>query len=156
MVTIRHAVIVAFALLAASGNGSAQSSTAPASAPVPPDPPAGTLRIELRATPGTEVRVADLANWALYVRITNVGTRVIDTRVDGSELTVNGRSAGMQWALAIGNGPRDGRFGALPPGQSTETGRAMQGSLFHGAGVYALQLRIGGNVSVPLIVRVRP
>jgi len=144
----RIAAILAVAVFAMATNGSAQSGSSS-------DPPAGALRVELRATPGTEVNVADLANWALYLRITNLTTHPINPRVDDSVLTVNGQSAGMTWSLAIGNGPRDARFERLPPGRTIEAGRAMQGSLFHGPGVYALQLRIGGNVSVPLVVRVR-
>ncbi len=100
--------------------------------------------------------MADLAQWALYVRVTNLTSRPVVTHIDASELTVNGVSAGMTWSMAISNGPRDARFGTLPPRDTIETGRAMQDALFHGPGVYAIQLRVGGNVSLPLVVRVRP
>lgn len=144
-------------VLARPGHTQAQTGSAVAPAPpAPPAPPAGELRIELRATPGVTVRVADLAQWALYVRLTNLTSHAVATNIDASELTVNGVSAGMAWSLAISNGLRDQRFGTLPPRETVETGRAMQDSLFHGPGVYAIQLRVGGNVSMPLVVRVRP
>lgn len=102
------------------------------------------------------MRVTDLPSWALFAVVTNTGRATIDPRVFDSTLLVNGRASGL-WPLTIANGPVDDRWTALPPGDSLDFGRTLQGALFTaGPGRYDIVLRVSGVWSPPLRVAVVP
>jgi hypothetical protein len=110
------------------------------------------LDVELEVDPH-EVTLETLDQTTISGAVTNLGTETIDTRVRTSELSVNGESL-LSWGLAIGNGARDAREYALPPGERIEFSRVMGSSLFRGPGEYELVLSVGGVDSPPARVKV--
>ncbi len=115
---------------------------------------APALHVELEVDPA-EVTQETLDLATVSGAVTNLGAETIDTRVRTSELRVNGESL-PTWGLAIGNGPRDEREYALPPGERVEFSRVMGDSLFHGPGDYEFVLSVLGvdseSARVSLIV----
>lgn len=125
-----------------------------ASAQAPSPARAPTLRIALRAEPSTSLRRAEVSRFAFFFDVTNVSARTVDPGFDRSELLVNGR-AWQGWSLTISNGPVDGRWTALPAGDTLHVGRAMGGAWFPAPGTYSIVLRMGADASPPLVVTVR-
>lgn len=143
------ALAVPVAASAAQGNG---GSTVAGSGRARPAP---VFRIALRAEPSVRLRMADRARFAFFLRVTNLTSAVANPNLEASTLRVNGR-AWDGWGLTIGNGPVDGRWHALPPGDTLDTGRAMQDAWFPAPGTYRITLEIGADVSPPLVVTVVP
>jgi|SRR5579859_1416237 len=85
--------------------------------------------------------------------VTNHGDAPIDTQLVSSELLVNGQPS-FAWGLAIGNGLRDMRETALPPGEQVAFSRVMGKSLAQGPGDYEMVLRVLGVDSPAVQVHV--
>ncbi len=81
--------------------------------------------------------------------LVNDGPETVNPKLTESQIVVNGKAL-EDSAFILGNGPRDGRFEALPPGNSLRFGYAL-GKYFETPGVYRVAWR-GGNFQSPEIV----
>src|SRR5215203_5195906 len=105
------------------------------------------LRVELEVDPAEVTpETADIVT--VNGAVTNLGDAPIDTRVRYSQLRVNGEPL-PSWRLAIGNGARDEREYALPPGERVEFSRVMGSGLLRGPGEYDVVLDVLGVQSRP-------
>jgi len=118
--------------------------------------PAGTapLVIVLSAQPGTTIARADLPRFELDFVVRNAGRAAVDPNLEASMLYVDGSPA-KNWMITIGNGPRDTRWHALPPGDTLRFGYAFGDSLFRARGAHTLVLVAGTVRSTTLTVVVR-
>jgi hypothetical protein len=137
------------------------SATSP-STPAPPAPPAAITAdpIEWQLTaPVTTFAMADRGTFELWIVAHNAGTRPADTRRDGLEYLVNGQPA-LVLAMAFGNGLREMRWAALPPGETLREARggpsepSIGQRLFPGPGDYDLALHQDGHAVASLHVSV--
>ena len=86
--------------------------------------------------------------------LVNDGEAIIDPKIGESRIVVNGEELADS-GLILGNGPRDARFAALPPGEHLRFGYAL-GDHFQEPGVYRVSWR-GANFRSPEVVfRVLP
>ena len=108
------------------------------------------LQVELEVDP-VEVTPTTIDLATVKGAVTNRGGETIDTRVRHSELRVNGELL-QTWGLAIGNGSRDEREYALPPGERVEFARVLGRELFDGPGDYEVVLNVLGVDSDPVRV----
>ena len=105
------------------------------------------LRVELEVDPAEVTpQTADIVT--VNGAVTNLGDAPIDTRVRYSQLRVNGEPL-PSWGLAIGNGARDEREYALPPGERVEFSRVMGSGLLRSPGEYDVVLDVLGVQSRP-------
>jgi hypothetical protein len=93
------------------------------------------------------------AGWTkeLYIHFTlvNDGSETIDPKIESSKIIINGvelENAGF----IVGNGPRDARWHALPPGDALEFTYALE-DYFKEPGIYRVSWK-GGNFEAPTIV----
>ena len=86
------------------------------------------LRVEVDAVPA-QLTPKTLATLTIRGMVTNLGTRPVDIQSYSSDLLVDGAPS-MAWSMAIGNGPRDQKEEALPPGDLVVFQRVMGGALF--------------------------
>jgi hypothetical protein len=127
------------------------------------EPPTVTGRIawELAAAPSASFPMSKRGEFELWIVARNGGPTVEDTERDALSYEVNGRTS-LMLALAFGNGGRDRRWAALPPGQTLREARGGKTdptfgeSLFPTPGEYRLTLRQGDRVVATLGVRVVP
>jgi hypothetical protein len=85
-------------------------------------------------------RVSAVSELEIRGDVRNLSDAVIDTRVSASVLLVDGEPA-ENWPLAIGNGIRDERELALPPGEQIEFQRNLPASsVLRGQGQHELIL----------------
>lgn len=85
---------------------------------------APSLAVKLFVEPA---RIAGDSELDIGGEVLNTGLATIDTRVSASVLLVNGEPS-QNWPLAIGNGIRDERESALPPGEQVEFHRRLAAS----------------------------
>jgi type II secretory pathway pseudopilin PulG len=86
--------------------------------------------------------------------LVNDGDTSIDPKIGESKIVVNGKELAGS-ALILGNGPRDARFEALPPGEHLQFGYAL-GDYFKEPGIYRVSWQ-GEHFQTPEIVfRVLP
>lgn len=90
----------------------------------------------------------------LTLSATNVGTEVVDPELHRAELLVNGRRS-RAFALAVGNGKRETKWYALPPGDTVSmTWSTLGERLLDEPGEYTLQLSHDGQEAEPVTVAV--
>lgn len=111
-----------------------------------------SLRVSLAVVPAhvTQDTVDELT---VRVRVENDGDAAVDLQLPGSTLSVDGRPLQV-WNLAIGNGARDARESALPPGDAVEAARVLGRSLVHEPGDHEISIEVLGVRSEPVHVRV--
>jgi len=127
----------------------------PRRAAIPVRPPAPLpLSLTLTATPKT-LTMAKRARFQVRFTAVNTGARTINPRLHSVRLLVNGRPS-TAWMLAIGNGARDRRWYALPPGGSLQMGWPLGKALFPAPGRYILLLQQGTLRSAAVTVTVAP
>jgi hypothetical protein len=86
--------------------------------------------------------------------LVNDSEETIDPKIAESRIVVNGKEL-VDSGLILGNGPRDARFAALPPGEHLQFGYSL-GDYFKEPGVYRVSWR-GANFRSPEVVfRVLP
>jgi hypothetical protein len=92
----------------------------------------------------------------LYVEFTlvNDGEAAVDPKVGESRIVVDGAELADS-GLILGNGPRDARFAALPPGGHLRFGYAL-GDHFRQPGVHRVSWRGAGFRSPEVVIRVLP
>jgi hypothetical protein len=105
------------------------------------------LLVDLSVTP-ERVTQESLDSLRVDVSITNEGSETIDTQLPSSTLLVDGRPS-SSWNLAIGNGARDARESALPPGQTVQAARIMGDDLVRDPGEHEILLEVRGVPSAP-------
>jgi hypothetical protein len=115
--------------------------------------PAAPIDVALDVEP-TTVSQATLDELTVRGVITNHGDAAIDTQLIASELLINGQPS-FAWGLAIGNGYRDMRETALPPGEQVDFSRVLGKSLVHAPGDYEIVLRVLGVDSGPVQIHVQ-
>jgi len=113
---------------------------------------ASALSIQLTVTP-EHVTEADLDELTVRVRVANDGDRTVDLQLPSSTLTVDGEEL-QAWNLAIGNGARDARESALPPGDSIEAARVLGRWLVDEPGDHEVVIEVLGVRSEPAYVHV--
>ena len=96
----------------------------------------------------------------IHFYLVNDGDKVVDPKLTSSRLFINGKECDgkegrINWPLNIGNGPRDDRWEALPPGDYLSFGYAM-GDHFKKPGIYRIKWK-GESFDAPEVVfRVMP
>jgi hypothetical protein len=92
----------------------------------------------------------------LYVEFTlvNDGEATVDPKVGESRIVVDGAELADS-GLILGNGPRDARFAALPPGDYLRFGSAL-GDHFREPGIYRVAWRMADFRSPEVVIRVLP
>lgn len=131
------------------------SPASPAS-PAAPAAPAAALPLALKlAVSKTTLTLAQRARFQIRFTAVNQGSHTINPRLYSVRLLVNGRPS-VAWMLAIGNGPRDRRWTALPAGESLQMGWALGKALFPAPGRYQMVLQQGTLRSAAVTVTVTP
>jgi len=102
------------------------------------------------------VATAALDSLTVQVSVTNEDTETIDLHLESSTLLVDGLRS-LSWNVAIGNGPREARESALPPGESIQAARVMGGWLVRREpGDHEVVIEVCGVRSAPAHVVVEP
>ena len=86
--------------------------------------------------------------------LVNDGVETINPGIAATHLVVNGKELADS-VMIFGNGPRDARFDALPPGQHLLFGYAL-GEYFNNHGIYRVSWAGNGFKSPELVFRVMP
>ena len=90
----------------------------------------------------------------IHFTLVNDGVKPIDPKIESSKIIINGEELENS-ALILGNGPRDARWNALPPGDMLEFTYALE-DYFKKPGIYRVSWK-GDNFEAPTIVfRVMP
>jgi hypothetical protein len=92
--------------------------------------------------------------------LVNDGDKVIDPKLESSQLFINGRECDgkdgrINWAVQMGNGPRDDRWKALPPGDYLNFKIAMT-EHFKEPGEYRIKWKGEGFEAPEVVFRVMP
>jgi hypothetical protein len=93
-------------------------------------------------------------NLQINFALVNDGRETINPTITSSEIIVNGMAL-KDSAFIFGNGPRDTRWNALPPGDSLRFGYAM-GDRFKEPGIYTVSWKGNGFESSAVVFRVLP
>ena len=119
------------------------------------DPPgsASGLRWMITAHPA-QLTMAQRATFRLRRTVTNEASEPLDAMHAMASFTLNGEDS-MSLDLAFGNGAREMRWSALPPGESAFDEREMGESLFPAPGTYVIAMTVDGVTST-VEVRVSP
>jgi hypothetical protein len=112
------------------------------------------LRVSLTVTP-ERVDEGRLEELTVRVRVENEDDRTLDLQLPASRLSVDGHPL-QAWNLAIGNGARDARESALPPGDSIEAARVLGRSLVDAPGEHEVSIEVLGVRSGQVRVFVEP
>ncbi len=112
------------------------------------------LRVDLDVTP-ERVTTRSLDSLTVQVSVTNEDTETIDLQLPSSTLLVDGVPS-RSWNIAIGNGAREARESALPPGDSIQVARVMGDGLVREPGDHEAVLEVRGVPSPPAHVVIEP
>jgi hypothetical protein len=117
--------------------------------------PRDLVDVALHVDP-SELTVSQRRSFKISIAATNRADATVDPELHHVRLLVNGRQS-KAWSLAIGNGKREPRWFALPPGETVSmTWSSLGESLLTGPGEFSLALLANGRKSAPVLVRVRP
>jgi hypothetical protein len=86
--------------------------------------------------------------------LVNDGEATIDPKIGESRIVVEGKELADS-GLILGNGPRDARFAALPPGQCLRFSYSL-GDYFKEPGIYRVSWRGANSRSPEVVFRVLP
>lgn len=135
-----------------SADPTTSSEPEPAAEPEP-EVSASGLRWTITAHPA-RLTMAERATFRLRRTATNEGIGPLDAMHSSAQFTLNGE-ASMALDLAFGNGAREMRWTAVPPGESVFDEREMGESLFPAPGTYRIAMTVEGTTST-VEVRVDP
>jgi hypothetical protein len=99
-------------------------------------------------------RQGEIKNLAIEFTLVNDGDTVVDSKIADSRIVVNGKDLADS-GFILGNGPRDARFNALPPGDRLRFSYAL-GEQFPEPGVYQVSWRGKQFRSPEVVIRVLP
>lgn len=85
---------------------------------------------------------------SIHFALVNDGSKTVDPKIESSKIIVNGKEL-EDSGLILGNGPRDKRWNALPPGESIEFNYALE-SYFKEPGIYRVFWK-GDGFETPII-----
>jgi archaellum component FlaG (FlaF/FlaG flagellin family) len=106
------------------------------------------IEFEIVVTP-SKFNLADIGKVQIAMQVLNTGAEIIDADAHLFDLQVNGEPS-MVWSLS-GNGIREAKWSALPPGESvSRTWDSLAAGLFPAIGIYKLQLSWNGKMA-PLV-----
>lgn len=92
----------------------------------------------------------------ISITATNQGSEVVDPELHRTRLYINGKDS-LIWNEAIGNGKREPKWFALPPGETVSLSWSTMGkSLFPAPGKYKLVLNYTDKEWSPKVVVVTP
>jgi hypothetical protein len=112
------------------------------------------IQLKLKVEP-KEFSMPERQRFKISLTATNQGKETIDPELHLAQLLINNK-ASRQWNLAIGNGRREEKWFALPPGDTVSMSWSSLGpSLFPTPGEYTLVLRYHDKKLDPIHVRVR-
>lgn len=113
--------------------------------------------------PVFDAEVASEDPFLLHLALVNDGEKTIDPELAASQLIVNGKEVGDDWSRTIGNGLRDDRFEALPPGDHLAMTISFGGDFrealarhFREPGVYRVSWKGKRFESPQVVFRVMP
>jgi hypothetical protein len=113
----------------------------------------GTIKLVLGVEP-QKLTMSERKNFRISLSATNEGGVIIDPHLHEAKLFVNGKESKV-WSLAIGNGKREAKWFALPPGETVSmTWSSMGESLLTRPGVFTLALRFDEMQLAPIQVQV--
>jgi hypothetical protein len=99
------------------------------------------------------------APFMIHFYLVNDGDKVIDPKIRSSKLLINGKAfkgkGGSDWPYIAANGPRDGRWKALPPGDYLAFGYAFRDD-FKEPGTYRVKWKGEGFEAPEVVFRVMP
>jgi hypothetical protein len=111
------------------------------------------IEVALRAEP-LQLTEMERKNFKITISATNRGGATVDPELHRAKLLVNGKES-RAWSLAIGNGKRETKWFALPPGETVSmTWSSLGESLLAGPGEFSLVVLFHGKESVPTRVQV--
>lgn len=114
-----------------------------------------SITLGLHAEP-TSLTIATLDQFKLTLTARNVGMAIVDPELTHARLTVNGRPS-RAFTSAVGNGRREEKWFALPPGDEvTITWTTLGERLFSEPGTYTLALSADDAAAEPVTVSVAP
>ena len=114
---------------------------------------ATVVKLKLEAKP-QRLTLAQRQRFRISLTATNQGSEIIDPELHNVRLFVNGQQS-KAWSLAIGNGRREDKWFALPPGDTVAmTWSSLGEALFPEAGEFTLMLRYGDTELDPIQVQV--
>ena len=112
------------------------------------------IHLEFKAEP-LKLTMSERKQFKLSVAATNGGSEVVDPELHRARLFVNGKES-KAWSLAVGNGKREAKWSALPPGETVSmTWSSMGESILTGPGTFTLVLRLDETELAPVRVRVQ-
>jgi hypothetical protein len=113
------------------------------------------IQLKLTADP-LQFPLSERNNFKISIAATNTGSEVINPELHRAQLLVNDQVS-TAWNLAIGNGRREAKWYALPPGDTVSMSWSSLGqSLFPAPGDYTLVLRLDDKKLDPIQVHVAP
>ena len=114
-----------------------------------------SILLALRAEPAS-LTTATRDQLKLTLSARNVGMAIVDPELNRAQLTVNGRRS-KAFALAVGNGRREDKWFALPPGDEVSmTWSTLGERLLSEPGEYTLALSLDERQAEPVTVTVAP
>ena len=108
------------------------------------------LEVQVAVSPD-HVGTGDLDGLTVHAVVVNRSDESVDTQLFRSTLLVDGER-NQSWGLAIGNGARDAKERALPPGERVIARRVMGRALVSAPGEHEVVLEVRGVRSPPATV----
>ena len=113
------------------------------------------IHLKLIADP-FQFSMTECYDFKIGIVATNLGNEVINPELHCVKLFINDKESRV-WSLAIGNGKREAKWFALPPGDTVSMNWSSMGaSFFPAPGEYTLILRLGNKETSPIVVRLLP
>ena len=111
------------------------------------------IKVALTAEP-LQFTMSERKNFKISIAATNQGDEVVNPELYRAKLSINGEDS-IVWMLAIGNGAREKKWFALPPGETVSlTWPSLGESLFPNPGVFEMVLRYFDTELAPIQVQV--
>ena len=111
------------------------------------------INVTLTAEP-LQFTMAERKSFKISIAATNQGDEVIDPELYRAKLSINGEDS-IVWMRAIGNGGREKKWFALPPGEMVSlTWPTLDESLFPNPGSFELVLHYFDTELAPIQVQV--
>ena len=91
---------------------------------------------------------------SIHFTLVNDGGETLDPQLTASNIIINGKEL-KETGFILGNGPRDARWNALPPGESLRFNYAL-GEYFKEPGIYEVAWKGKGFEAPAIVFRVMP